>query len=90
MAKIGTAHIEIKPVINEEALEALVLRIEEAVAAGVARGVSGTSLPPTVFNYSINTEAPTIKAADADAVAKRPRPRHPLGRTLTRNVSVRQ
>jgi len=52
MAKIGTAHIEIKPVINEEALEALVQRIEDAVAAGVARGMSGTSLPPVVNIYS--------------------------------------
>ena len=44
MAKIGTAHIEIKPVINEEALEALVQRIEDAIAAGVARGMAaGTS-----------------------------------------------
>lgn len=43
MAKIGTAHIEIKPVINEEALDALVQRIEDAVAAGVTRGMAGAS-----------------------------------------------
>ena len=39
MAKIGTAHIEIKPVLNDEALEAITKRIEDAVAAGVARGL---------------------------------------------------
>ena len=39
MAKIGTAHIEIKPVINDEALDAISQRIEDAVAAGVARGM---------------------------------------------------
>lgn len=40
MAKIGTAHIEIKPVLNEEALDALVQRIEDAVEAGVARAMA--------------------------------------------------
>lgn len=40
MAKIGTAHIEIKPVLNDEALEAIVARIEDAVAQGVARGLA--------------------------------------------------
>jgi hypothetical protein len=39
MAKIGTAHVEIKPVLNEEALEALVARIEDAIAQGVARAL---------------------------------------------------
>lgn len=39
MAKIGTAHIEIKPVLNEEALDALVKRIEDAIEAGVARAL---------------------------------------------------
>lgn len=46
MAKIGTAHIEIKPVINEEALDALVQRIEDAVAAGVARGLLTVTAKP--------------------------------------------
>lgn len=40
MAKIGTAHIEIKPVVNVEALDALTKRIEDAVAAGVERGMA--------------------------------------------------
>lgn len=40
MAKVGTAHIEIKPVLNEEALEALVQRIEDAVAEGVSRALN--------------------------------------------------
>ena len=40
MAKIGTAHVEIKPVLNDEALEAIVRRIELATTAGVARGIA--------------------------------------------------
>lgn len=39
MAKIGTAHVEIKPVLNEEALEAIVARIERQVAQAVERGL---------------------------------------------------
>jgi hypothetical protein len=39
MAKIGTAHVEIKPVLNEEALEAIVARIESAIEAGVTRAL---------------------------------------------------
>lgn len=39
MAKIGTAHIEIKPVVNAEALDAIAERIAAAVAEGVARGM---------------------------------------------------
>lgn len=39
MAKIGTAHIEVKPVLNEEALAGIVQRIEDAVAEGVRRGL---------------------------------------------------
>ena len=35
MAKIGTAHVEIKPVLNEEALSALCAQVEEAVANAV-------------------------------------------------------
>ena len=44
MAKIGTAQIEIKPVINDEALEEITRRIADAVAAGVARGMAPQSL----------------------------------------------
>ena len=40
MAKIGTAHIEIKPVLNEAALGAIVQRVEDAIADAVARGVA--------------------------------------------------
>lgn len=40
MAKIGTAHVEIKPVLNEEALEAVVVRIEEAIAEGIERALA--------------------------------------------------
>lgn len=39
MAKIGTAHIEIKPVLNKEALAAIVQQIEDAVARGVERAL---------------------------------------------------
>ena len=39
MAKIATAHIEIKPVLNEEALQEVLEAIEGAVAAGFVRGV---------------------------------------------------
>lgn len=39
MAKIGTAHIEIKPVLNDEALQEVLMCIEEAVAVGFRRGV---------------------------------------------------
>ena len=46
MAKIGTAHIEIKPVIDDEALAVITQRIEEAVANGVVRGIAlATSKP---------------------------------------------
>lgn len=42
MAKIGTAHVEIKPVLDEAALNAITDRIaqqvEDAVAEGMARG----------------------------------------------------
>ena len=40
MSKIGTAHIEIKPVINEEALAEITKRVAEAVRAGVEDGMS--------------------------------------------------
>lgn len=40
MAKIGTAVLEIKPVLNEEALQAIATLVEEAIAAGIARGLA--------------------------------------------------
>jgi len=40
MAKIGTAQIEIKPVVSEEALNIIMERIAVAVAAGVRRGMA--------------------------------------------------
>lgn len=39
MAKIGTAHVEIKPVVSDEALEQITAAVEKAVAAGVERGM---------------------------------------------------
>lgn len=38
MAKIGTAHVEIKPVLNEEALVAICAEIEARVAEAVRKG----------------------------------------------------
>lgn len=46
MAKIGTAQIEIKPVINDEALDVIVERIAEAVAEGVRRGMAEANAKP--------------------------------------------
>lgn len=43
MAKIGTAHIEIKPVLNDAAVDDLVKRIEDAVAEGVRRGIKSAT-----------------------------------------------
>lgn len=40
MAKIGTAHVEIKPVLNEDALDEIAQRIEETVAHAVERGMA--------------------------------------------------
>lgn len=39
MAKIGTAHVEVKPVVNDEALEGLAEKIAAAVEEGVKRGM---------------------------------------------------
>jgi hypothetical protein len=51
MAKIGTAHVEIKPVVNVEALEDLSRLIEEAVARGVKRGIE--SATTTRLNFTV-------------------------------------
>lgn len=48
MAKIGTAHIEIKPVLNEEALEAIARQVELTVAQAVARGISARHPEPAL------------------------------------------
>lgn len=42
MAKIGTAQIEIKPVLNEDALAEIAYRIELAVREGVEAGLGGS------------------------------------------------
>lgn len=41
MAKIGTAHVEIKPVLNEDALNAVTSQIEAAVQVAVQAGLAG-------------------------------------------------
>ena len=43
MSKIGTAHIEIKPIVNDEALAIVMQRIEDAVAEAVERGIAKAS-----------------------------------------------
>lgn len=40
MAKIGTAHVEIKPVLNEQALADIAARIEAEVAAAIRAGIA--------------------------------------------------
>ena len=64
MAKIGTAHVEIKPVLNDEALEALTSRIADAVAEGVRRGYSTAAASSEVI---LSIEGP---APDAGAIAR--------------------
>ncbi|HJR88826.1 MAG TPA: hypothetical protein VJ782_01535 [Aeromicrobium sp.] len=44
MAKIGTAHVEIKPVLNEEALDAIAERIEARVERAIAGGEAQLTL----------------------------------------------
>jgi hypothetical protein len=68
MAKIGTAHVEIKPVLNEEALEQIVQRIEEAVRRGVEAGLA--SRPQMVFNGLTVTPTST-EGFQADAERRR-------------------
>ena len=40
MATVGTAHVKIKPVLDEEALEQIAARIEEAVRQAVAKALA--------------------------------------------------
>lgn len=40
MAKIGTAHVELKPVLNDDALQQLGNQIERTVTEAVQRGLS--------------------------------------------------
>jgi len=53
MAKIGTAHIEIKPVVDQEALDALTVLIERAVALGVKRGMAAVQSNPSRFTCPV-------------------------------------
>ena len=52
MAKIGTAHIEIKPVIDEAALKSITENIADAVAAGLAEGMARTGRIETLSPVS--------------------------------------
>lgn len=60
MAKIGTAHIEIKPVLNEEALEAIVKRIEGAIDAGVTRALHKSKRHADRIATVISSEASVL------------------------------
>lgn len=58
MAKIGTAHVEIKPVLDEAALDRICERLEEAISRAIAKAVEAAANP--VYNV-------TISGADATA-----------------------
>lgn len=62
MAKIGTAHLEIKPVVNDEALAKITAAITAAVRAGVEEGMKAapTQLGPVTvtFNGDASTYVP--------------------------------
>lgn len=47
MAKIGTAHIEVKPVLNDGALDDLCAQIEKRIGDAVRRGMN----PPMANPY---------------------------------------
>ena len=52
MAKIGTAHIEVKPVVDEAALAGITDSIAEAVAEGVKRGMAQGSAEDLLLTFS--------------------------------------
>jgi hypothetical protein len=57
MAKIGTAHIEIKPVVSDEALDDdLMQRIADAVAEGVQRGMARPVVNPEIHVHYPSSE----------------------------------
>ena len=58
MAKIGTAHVEIKPVISDEVLEVITSRIADAVAEGVKRGMQAAA--PRPIYGDIHVAAPGV------------------------------
>jgi hypothetical protein len=67
MAKIGTAHIEIKPVVNLEALDAIAEQLAAAVAEGVARGMRKAN----TINVEVNAgTAEDFACSIADAAAQ--------------------
>lgn len=52
MAKLATAQIEIKPVLNEQALADVCRRIEDAIAGAIARGYNRRPVPsPAPWPY---------------------------------------
>lgn len=59
MAKIGTAHVEIKPVLNEEALDNIAQVIERRVASAI---ISATEAKPQVAeSFTADLKTGTIK-----------------------------
>ena len=61
MAKIGTAHIELKPVLSEDALEAISERIADAVAQGVERGMASIAGPTIINNVAHTSPADGVE-----------------------------
>ena len=53
IAKVGTAHVEIKPVLNEAELERICKVIEESVAAAISRSMKVTYEPRTVATATV-------------------------------------
>jgi len=90
MTKIATAHVEIKPVVNEEALQAILDRIQQAVAEAVERGMN---TKPAGWVAEVETRGEglalwrSVDGADTPSlparVATDPRttPPHPMGDT---------
>lgn len=60
MAKIGTAHIELKPVLNDEALEQITAAITAAVKEGVEAGIKAAR--PTAVKYGDLVIQPGFRA----------------------------
>jgi len=60
MAKVGTAHIEIKPVVSDDALEKITQSIADAIERGIERA---NVLPGSVINITNVSECVTAEEA---------------------------
>ena len=64
MAKIGTAHVEIKPVLDVGVLDEITSRIADAVAEGVRRGMAAQiHIHSQVLNPVPEVAADTVRRA---------------------------